>query len=86
VGTDELYTQVASILEFFLFQRHLWSLEPASGAARIIEHDRSVTNHLSLNELLCSCRIQFGSVLQVMFRLVSAYSLSQNTIESAETS
>jgi hypothetical protein len=27
-----------------------------------------------------------GPVLLVMFRLVSAYSLSQNTIESAETS
>jgi hypothetical protein len=30
--------------------------------------------------------VGYGPVLQVMFRLVSAYSLSQNTIESAETS
>jgi hypothetical protein len=37
-----------------------------------------------LNEKIT--RTHHGPVLQVMFRLVSAYSLSHNTIESAETS
>jgi hypothetical protein len=55
---------------------------PLSQLLLSYEQQAAECDHLLLPQL----QIAFGPVLQVMFRLVSAYSLSQNTIELAETS